>query len=101
MECVNAIRFLAAFKSGDVGVVDLDGIRVILASCTCLFKGFVWFLGLFVGFGLLVGNEERAWPIFRSVRGMCHHGLTFIRELSCFCVWCSARHHVTFDTLCG
>ena len=30
---------LAAFKPGDVDVVDLDGIRVILASCTGLFKG--------------------------------------------------------------
>jgi len=31
MECVNAIRFLVAFKSGDVDVVDLEPVGWLIS----------------------------------------------------------------------
>ena len=73
MECVNAIRCLAAFKSADVDVVDLDGIRVILASCTYFFLGVCLAFRAFCRLWFTCGERgEYVWPIFWSVCGMCH-----------------------------
>jgi len=64
--------------------------------------GFVWLLGLFVDFGLLVGNEKSMCGRFFGPFVGCvinSSWFNFYKKIVVFCVRYSARHHVSFNTL--